>query len=335
MSLSATVIVPTFNEESDIAECLSCVAAQDVGAAALEVLMVDGGSLDHTVERATAVAHEVGFGRFTVLHNPAKRTAAGLSLALSEVTTGFVVRVDARSRIPKDYLRTVCAVLAQRPEVGVVGGAQVPVGGQTGTMASGIARALSNRFTTGLSRYRRSSESGPADTVWMGAFRADELVDLGGWDPEHGINEDYELNRRYREAGKLVWYESSLRSGYFPRRDLASLTRQYLSFGRSKGDAWARGARPELRHVLLIAGPPLAGLGAAWVARSKGLGPTMAVGVASLALLDAVGASSKRASIRVRVASLAATVTFAGAWWAGTVDGWLRGVGRRQRVDAR
>ncbi|MGH9181740.1 MAG: glycosyltransferase, partial [Acidimicrobiales bacterium] len=223
----ATVLIPTRNEEADLAGCIACVRAQDVGAAALEVIVVDGMSTDATVSLVRAAAATAGFARFSLIANPDVRTAAGLTRALGEVTTPIVVRVDARSRIPPGYVRVVCDTLDRRPEVGVVGGAQVPVDGGAGTVPSGIARALSNRYTTGLSRYRRRVGSGITDTVWMGAFRTDELRALGGWDRDHGINEDYELNQRYRDDGRLVWFEATLRSGYVPRRDLASLARQY------------------------------------------------------------------------------------------------------------
>ncbi|MEY2458604.1 MAG: succinoglycan biosynthesis protein ExoA [Acidimicrobiaceae bacterium] len=324
MTTIATVLIPAFNEEDDIEECLECVARQSVGADALDVLLIDGQSTDRTVARATGFAAAAGFASFRVVENAARRTAAGLSLGLDLVTTPLVVRVDARSRIQPSYVVGIRDVLDSRPEVGVVGGAQVPLDRETSTVASGIARALSNRLTTGLSRYRRSPISGPADTVWMGAFRAGDLRKVGGWDRDHGINEDYELNARFADAGYVIWFEASLRSGYVPRRDLPALARQYYSFGESKGQAWAGGRRPAPRQVALLAIPLVGGFVALLSIRRAGLLPTAAVGVAALLAVDGVGGPPGPVPLTTRAASAAATVTFSGAWFAGVVGGWFR-----------
>ncbi len=328
MTATVTVLVPVFNEARDIEDCIACIAAQDIGTAALEVFVIDGGSSDDTVALATARAEDAGFGCFAVLDNPERRTAPALARGLAAATTDHVVRVDARSRIPAHYVRTVVDVLAHRPDVGVVGGAQVPVDRSSSTVAAGIARALSNKFTTGLGRYRRSDASGPADTVWMGAFRTADLRRVGGWDPSHGINEDYELNERFRAAGFVVWFEGSLRSGYVPRPDLPSLARQYLAYGRSKGAAWRGGARPAPRQVALLVAPFAAGAAAVVATRRFGLVPTVLAGVAALFAIDEVGGPRRPATLAVRVASASATVTFSSAWLAGVAEGWA-GMARR------
>lgn len=46
---SISVIIPTFNEEETIEECIDCVRVADPAA---EIIVADGGSLDATVERA-------------------------------------------------------------------------------------------------------------------------------------------------------------------------------------------------------------------------------------------------------------------------------------------
>jgi glycosyltransferase involved in cell wall biosynthesis len=324
MTAQASLLIPTYNEEADIEECLACIERQDVGPEALEVIVIDGGSPDRTVERARARAAAARFGRFRVIQNPQRRTAAGLSLALPDVTTPIVVRVDARSRIPNEYVRAVSTLLDERRDVGVVGGAQVPFDGQHGTVASGIARALSNRFTTGLSRYRRSSVSGPADTVWMGAFRTEDLRKVGGWDSSHGINEDYELSSRFLAAGYKVWFDASLRSGYVPRRNLSALASQYYAYGQSKGGAWAAGKRPAPRQIAVLALPLVGGAAAVLAARRVGVLPTAAASVAGLLVIDHVGAPSRPAPLDVRVASVTATITFGAAWLTGVVTGWRR-----------
>jgi succinoglycan biosynthesis protein ExoA len=318
----ASVVVPVRDEASDIESCLDLIADQDVGAQALEVILADGRSQDDTVAVATAAAARHSFGRFEVVDNPAGRTAAGLHRALQAVTSDYVVRVDARSRIASDHVRRAIATLAQRPDVGVVGGAQVPIDRGTGTIAAGIARALANRYTTGLSRYRRTERSGSADTVWMGAFRTDDLRALGGWDPGHGINEDYELNSRFRSTGQIVWFDGEMPAGYLPRGDLGSLGRQYYAFGHAKGAQWASGGRPAVRQLVLLAAPPVTA-GAFLAAISAwGTPRTIVASALTLAAVDHLGAKDSSARPAVRLAAVAAMLTSSAAWWTGVILGW-------------
>jgi hypothetical protein len=222
-------------------------------------------------------------------------------------------------------VRLAVRLLNERSDIGVVGGAQVPIAPPRGVIAAGIARSLSNRYTTGLSRYRRSTWSGPADTVWMGCFRTADLRAIGGWDPEHGVNEDYELNQRLRSAGFLVWFHESMGAGYVPRRELRELGRQYYAFGRSKGSQWASGSRPSPRHFVVLAVPPFALAGLAACARRCGPPTAITASTVALAALDHFGARSVAAPPLVRATSVASTLTFAMAWWIGVITGWLHG----------
>jgi hypothetical protein len=166
----------------------------------------------------------------------------------------------------------------------------------------------------------------------MGAFRTSELRSLGGWSEDVGINEDYELNSRYRSAGFLVWFEASLRSGYLPRSGLVPVTKRYFAYGRAKGTLWAGGMRLAARHRILVV-VPVVGF-ATILAVSYTAGPVVALlaGSSAILLVDAAGSSSP-AGILVRLAAAMMTCTVAGAWWFGTIFGYLEA--RRSGIDHR
>jgi len=50
-----TVLIPARDEEADIERCLRAVLAQDYPHDRIEVVLVDGGSVDRTMEVATGV----------------------------------------------------------------------------------------------------------------------------------------------------------------------------------------------------------------------------------------------------------------------------------------
>lgn len=298
------------------------MAEQDYPLEAIELIFSDGGSRDGTIDVIRSATEDLGFGLVLVVDSPDHRIPVVLNRGLAAAGGEYLVRVDSRARVPPHYVRSCVEVLAHQPEVGVVGGAQVALPRSARRTDRAIARALRNRWSMGMSRYRRSTRSGPSDTVWMGAFRTGELRQLGGWDEDFALNEDYELNQRYRLGGSTVWFDASLRSHYLPRPDVARLARQYFSFGRSKGTAWARGMTISPRHAVLLSIPLLGLLGTVVLWRRRGIATVAAVGTAGVVAVEVFGGDPEPAPVDVRVQSAALNVLIVAAWLAGAVVGF-------------
>jgi hypothetical protein len=337
-----TVAIPVLDEEGTIEACLAAVAAQDWPAQRMEVLVVDGGSTDGTVEHCREALRAAGYCRAAVIPNHPGIRPANLNRALVEAAGEIFCRVDARSRVPAGYVRTCAELLSARPEVAVVGGAQVAVPPRPGPVGQGIARALNNRLGTGLARYRRhagrgAAASGPADTVYLGAFRTAQLRQVGGWRTDLPVNEDFDLNRRMVTAGK-VWFDGSLAVAYEPRRTLGGLWRQYRAFGEGKARYWAHsGDRPQARQLLLLAVPPVtAALAAATVlaAAIRGwpfLAGSLAAATALALAVEHGGRPSPPAGIRGRLVAVATLATVTAGWLSGVWSGLAAAVFRPAR----
>ena len=320
-AVQLTVLVPARNEEADIAGCIDAIGGQDYPAADVQLIVVDAASEDGTRAEVEQAAADHGFGEVLVLDNPARRTSVGLNVGLREARGTYLARVDARSRIPSGYLKACVATMEAHPEIGVVGGAQVAKARSSRPVDVGIAGALRNRLATGMSRYRRGGTSGPSDTVWMGFFRTEELRALGGWADAVALNEDYELNARYRASGRTVWFDATLRSDYLPRTSLPGLARQYFRFGRVKGTWWARGQRPSGRQVALLAAPVAAGAALAGTVRRLGPLPALFVPLL-LAGIERAGRVDCPDERRSPVMASTAIAVLSGSWWVGVVAGF-------------
>lgn len=317
-----TVLIPARNEEADIERCLRAVLSQDHPHDRMEVVLVDGGSTDRTVEVASRVL-ESSDVRWKLVENPVGTTPSNLNAGLDVATGEILCRVDARSIVPPEYVRLCAEVLESRPEIVVTGGAQVAVALNESAVSAGIARALNNRYAMGGSRYRSGASSGPTDTVYLGAFRVDQLRASGGWEPFFETNQDYELNRRMGRQG-VVWFDSRLEVGYVPRQSLIALWQQYHRFGRWKVRYWRRTRdRPQPRQMIPLAGPPSAVL--LWLAASKTLRTrasravgSMLLGMSAFTAIDAFGAPSKpEQPAPTRVVASAATAVVVLAWVSG------------------
>ena len=94
------------------------------------------------------------------------------------------------SALAQDYAGEIEIVVAD-----VVGGLQRPVG--TGAFTRAVAMTMP--LGAGSARYRLGGSAGPADTVFLGAWRRETLEAAGGFDETLARNEDYELNWRLRQ----------------------------------------------------------------------------------------------------------------------------------------
>ena len=70
---TTAVVVPALNEERVIGRCLQALTLQDVGKGSFEVVVVDNGSTDRTVEIARSFS---GALNLTVLVKPGARISA-------------------------------------------------------------------------------------------------------------------------------------------------------------------------------------------------------------------------------------------------------------------
>lgn len=225
---------------------LAAIAAQDYA-----------GPVEVVVAAADTETAEVA-SRFDVLviQNRSGTTPAGLNLAVAAGSGEILVRVDAQSVIPPDYVRRIVERLADTG-AGNVGGMQVPVG-QT-FLEKAIAASMGSRVGAGDARYRIGGPAGPTDTVYLGSFRRTTFEAVGGYDERYLRNQDYELNHRIRSSGGTVWLEPTISVTYRPRPSLGKLASQYFGYGTWKrvfsaenpGSLRARQWAPPILVILL------------------------------------------------------------------------------------
>jgi glycosyltransferase involved in cell wall biosynthesis len=317
-----SVVIPAKDEARWIEDCLESLAGQDFPLSMIEIfVIVDASSDDDTDALAKSFLDDHQFARSEVVLSPGGGTPGNLNAGLAMARGEVLCRVDARSRIPSNYVRTCVDLLLSHPDVVVTGGAQIAIPSRDDRVGAGIARALNNRFAMGWSRYRRAATSGSADTVYLGAFRTQELRRAGGWSAEFPTNQDFELNRRLAAYGD-IWFDASIPVEYIPRPSIRSLHRQYVRFGRWKVRYWRRtGDRPRPRQLVLAIGPPLLTAGAVIaVARLpvRARWCTVGVGVGLACLAELAGSDRHEADPAVHLC--------AGAAIAAVGTGWLRGL---------
>ena len=221
-----SVILPVRNEASYLEHSVSSILAQDFHGP-LEVILAIGPSHDSTMEIAREIAKLDK--RVVIVENPSGRTAAGLNLAIARSQYSNIVRIDGHSEIPDNYLTLALEILEQSGAVNV-GGIMAAVGNNL--FERSVARAMRSPLGVGASRFHTGGAAGPVDTVYLGAFRKEALIAIGGYDERFTRAQDWELNFRLRAQGGLIHFDPRLVVTYRPRSTVSALARQYFEYGR-------------------------------------------------------------------------------------------------------
>ena len=221
-----SVILPVLNEESHLEGAVLSVLSQDYRGP-LEIILALGPSRDRTNEIATKLASQDN--RVKLLDSPTGKTAAGLNLALAASKSPVVVRVDGHAQIPNNYISLIVEILNKTGAVNV-GGVMAAVG--TTAFERAVAGAMRSPLGVGASRFHTGGEAGEVDTVYLGAFRREALVAIGGFDERFTRAQDWELNFRLRENGGVIYFDPRLHVTYRPRSSVSALAKQYFEYGR-------------------------------------------------------------------------------------------------------
>jgi succinoglycan biosynthesis protein ExoA len=248
-----SVVMPVLNEERHLEAAVQRVLDQDYPGE-LEVIIAVGPSADGTHKIADALA--AADQRIRVVDNPAARTPSALNLGIAASRHKIIVRVDGHGELTDGYIRRAVELLDETGAANV-GGVMDAQG--TTPFEVAVATAYTTRLGLGGSAFHLAeSSAAEAETVFLGVFRKDALVAIGGFDETMYRAQDWELNYRLRSSGHKIWFSPELRVTYRPRSTLRALIKQMYETGKWRRELVRR--HPETANARYLA-PPLAVLG--------------------------------------------------------------------------
>lgn len=213
---SLAVIVPAYNEEKVICDCISSLLRSRY--TAFDILVVDDGSTD-----GTAKAVEEAFGdhpRVKLFRKPNGGKAAALNWAISRSDTEIFVAIDADTRLDPDAIPMLIRHFAD-PDVGAVAGA-VHVGNANGL----LTRFQAVEYISSQNLDRRALELVNGIIVVpgaIGAWRRAAVVAVGGYESDT-LAEDADLTLKLERAGWKVIHEARA----FAETEAPETVRQFL-----------------------------------------------------------------------------------------------------------
>ena len=243
------VVIPTYNEENYIERCVRGLVADCDPS--VSILVVDGMSEDKTVELVEALKDE--FPNLNIINNPKRLQSAAVNLAAehySHFDTGYLVRCDAHSIYPKNFVSKVVTRLDEVGSASVV----VPMDavGET-CFQKANAWIVDTPLGSGGAAHRGGKRSGYVDHGHHAGFDLQWFRKVGGYDETFSHNEDAEYDHRVAESGGLIYLDADSRIGYVPRGSIGSLWRQYVSYGKGRArTTFKHGKALKLRQMLPV-----------------------------------------------------------------------------------
>lgn len=227
---NVSFVMPVLNEEQYLGTAVESVLSQELSGKG-ELVIALGPSTDAT-NRVAAELQKKFPKKIQIVDNPSGSTATGLNLAIAAAKYEVVIRVDAHSELSDNYAATAVSVLNETAAANV--GGMMIAKGKT-DFQSAVAYGYNNRIGLGGGAFHVGGSAGPADTVYLGCFRKAVLEELGGFSARWKRGQDWELNKRIREAGHQVWFDPRLRVNYFPRSSWKALAKQFFETGAWRG----------------------------------------------------------------------------------------------------
>ena len=196
---SVTVLIPAFNEEAVILDTIRSALAS--GYPALEILVIDDGSTDHTPE---LVRENYGRDpRVRLLPQPNRGKPTALNHGLAEATGEIIVSIDADTIVDADAIPLLVRHFAD-PRVGAVAG-NVKVANRN----RWLTRWQALEYITSQNLEKRAFDllnCIPVVPGAAGAWRADVLKSHGGFSGDT-VAEDTDLTLTIRREGWKILYD--------------------------------------------------------------------------------------------------------------------------------
>ncbi len=228
MTVSFCVIA--YNEEKAIDSLFQDIKSQTYPHQKMEVILVNSMSSDSTREKMECFAQENReFMRVVVLDNPKKKQASGWNVAIQEAKGDIIMRIDAHTMIPKEFV-------AQNVEC-IQGGEAVSGGPRPNIVEEDtpwkhtLLLAESSMFGSSIAPYRKSHNKTYVKSVFHGAYRREVFEKAGLFDERLGRTEDNEMHYRIRKAGYKICYSPSIISYQHTRNSWKGMIRQKYGNG--------------------------------------------------------------------------------------------------------
>ena len=225
-----SIIVPCYNEEKYIENCLNSLLNSTVDTNRTEIIFIDGGSSDRTVE---IIGKYIKNNRdIKLLHNPYRHTPISMNMGITASTGEFIFIISAHAAYEAAYFTKLTDAIMDLNTDCVGGVLETDVKNKTGCSCA-IKKVLTHKLGVGNASFRTGSNKiRQVDTVAFGCYRREVFKKIGLYNEQLIRNQDIELNKRIINAGGQIYLIPNVKATYYARETLKDLARNNYANGR-------------------------------------------------------------------------------------------------------
>lgn len=227
-----TFIVIAYNAENVIKKCLESLNMQTYPHKNIEVILVDSISTDDTKNKMLQFQKkfEEDYHRIVVLDNKKKTLPCGWNVALREVTGETIVRVDAHSTFPENFIQENVKEIENGEDI--VGGQCISITKNGTKWEKILLIAEESIFGCGIADFRRKKERKYVSTLAFAMYRKKVFDSVGEYNEKLARTEDNEMHYRMKKAGYKFLLSPNITTYRYARSNLRGMIKQKYNNGK-------------------------------------------------------------------------------------------------------
>lgn len=223
--IKVSFIVIALNASSTITETLQCLCQQTYPHELIEVILIDGNSNDNTKDMMIRFQEsERSFARVKVFDNPQKTLPCGWNIALDNVSGDAILRVDAHTKFPNDFIELNVRNLINGEDI--CGGKVLNIPQTDSEWGITINEAENSMFGGSIAAFRHADKARYVDTLAFAMYRKKVMDSVGRYNELLSRTEDNEMHYRMRKAGFRFYYDPEIVSCRYTRASFSKLLQQ-------------------------------------------------------------------------------------------------------------
>lgn len=229
--MKITVGVVAYNEEKNLPPLLKDIEGQSYPHSEMEVVLADSMSTDGTrkVMEEWQKENRDFFLDIKIIENKGKIQSCGWNAVIDAFTTEALIRIDAHSSIPEDFVEKNVNALSEGEYV--TGGMRPNIVEGDSAWQQVLLLAESSMFGSSIADFRRKEKKAYVKSFFHGAYRREVFEKAGKFREDLGRTEDNEFHYRIRQNGFQLCMVPGIISYQMIRPSLRKMCRQKYGNG--------------------------------------------------------------------------------------------------------
>ena len=227
--MKVSIIITARNEEKYLPMLFEDILNQTYPLQNIEVVLMDSNSTDNTRKLMEEFKNNNESLSVQIVTNERQIQAAGFNEGVKHATGDVVLKIDAHSRIPQDFVqKNVNEIIAGAY---VCGGNRPTVVDSDDDFSKTLHIVEESALGSSIANYRKSNTKRKVNSIFHGMYRKEVFEKVGLADERLLRTEDNEFHYRVRKSGYDIIFNPEIESYQYIRPTFIKMIKQKFANG--------------------------------------------------------------------------------------------------------